>query len=104
MRARPRRARGPRPRTLARRGGSRSGLLVPGDRPADALVEAHGRLEFEETAGAIDVRNAHLHVGVVARLELDVRGSAGFPCDELGEAENGDRGLGIADIEGMARG
>ena len=51
--------------------------LVPRDRPGEPLVELDLRLEAEQLARLVDVRDAQLDVGVVERLEDDLARAAG---------------------------
>ena len=56
-------------------------LPVPGDRPLEPLVELDLRLEAEELARLLDVRDAELDVRVVERLEDEL--VAGQPVSRL---------------------
>ena len=58
-------------------------VLIPRDRPREPFVQLDLRLEVEQLAGLVDVRDAQLDVGVVERLEADVDVGAGQPLDPL---------------------
>ena len=74
-------------------------LSIPRDRPLEALVEVDLRLEAEQLARLLDVRDAQLDVGVVQRLEDDLDLRAGEPLDPLREVVDRHRRARVADVE-----
>src|SRR5438270_6801167 len=77
---------------------------VPSDRPGEALVELDLRLEAEDLARLLDVRDAQLDVGVVERLEDDLPGAAGEPLHALREVVDVHGRAGVPDVEAVADG
>src|SRR5207247_10548336 len=81
----PRRSRrAPPRRRRAARGGLRQrrpAAAIPRNRPFQALVELDLRLEAEELARLVDVRDPQLDVCVMERLEHDLARATGQPLD-----------------------
>ena len=77
--------------------------LVPRDRPREAVVELDLRLEAEQLARLVHVRDAQLDVGVVERREDDLARAAGEPLDPRREVVDRDRRARVADVEASRR-
>src|SRR5206468_663103 len=77
---------------------------VPGDRPREAVLEVDLRVEAEQLARLLDVRDAQLDVDVAERHVDDLARAAGQPLDRPRELEDRHRRPRIADVEGLARG
>src|ERR671937_544698 len=82
----------------------RLALAVPRDGAGKPVVEVDLRLEPEEPARLVDVRDADLHVGVVKGLEDELARRAGQPLHPRGQVEDRHRRARVADVEGLPHG
>ncbi len=71
-------------------------LAVPRDRPLEPLVELDLRLEAEQLAGLVDVRDAQLDVRVVERLEDELARARREALDALREVVDRHGGARVA--------
>ena len=90
-----------RPREPDRIGHLRRVLAVPRDRPLEPLVELDLRLEAEELARLVDVRDAQLDVRVVERLEHELARTPAEALDALGEVVDRHGRARVADVEAL---
>src|SRR5204862_7708629 len=107
--ARTRAPRGSRRARPRRRPAMRAGLrqcrlagAIPRDRPLQAVVELHARLEADLVAGLLDVRDAQLDVHVPERREHDLAGAAREALDALCEVEDRHGRARVPDVEALA--